>query len=387
MSPATSSNTTLDAGRVGDEFRRRFADASKPVLAFAPGRVNLIGDHIDYCGGSVLPMPIQFGTWVAAAPSARARIRAESDRQPAVTFDRAATEHPPGHWGRFVSGALAVLASENASLPDGFDLFVAGNIPGSGLSSSASLSVALLLALGALGGCRLDGLDLALAAQRIEHQHVGVACGLMDQAAVVLGRPGAALRFDCATRHARSIPMPGAALSIVVADSGVPRSLAASAYNARRQELDRIAGLLGLNPDTLALTLSDAGTLEDATLVRRARHVASEQRRVEAACTAIDAGDWVAFGALLNASHASLRDDYAVSCAELDALAAAFCGQSGCYGARMTGAGFGGAVVAAVDPARVAHVLHTVSAAHGVRFGSAPRTFVAVSQGGARLHG
>ncbi len=379
----------LGASQIRDAFRRLFPDASNdPVLAFAPGRVNLIGDHIDYCGGSVLPMPIQYGTWVAAAPGGGAGVHARSNRQPPLTLrpgDTAAGQ-PVGHWGRFVSGAIGVLSGDGVRVPEGLLLYAAGDIPASGLSSSASFSVALLLAIGAVSGQRAEGLALALAAQRIEHEYVGVACGLMDQAAVVLGHAGAALRFDCASRLAEPVALP-AGLSIVVADSGVPRTLAGSAYNERRRELDRVAQALALDPATLAVTLPVRPSLADRTLARRARHVASEQRRVNDACTALGRGDLKGFGALLNASHASLRDDYEVSCTELDALAETFRSQPGCYGARMTGAGFGGAVVAAMAPDQVDAGSSAAASAHRQRFGTTPRIFVARSHGGARVHG
>lgn len=375
-----------------DVIHRRFAErfpASSPasVVAFAPGRVNLIGDHIDYCGGRVLPMPIQYGTWVAAAANGTGEVRARSDNADAIvclTRDRQ-TILPTGHWGRFVVGADAVLGGHGSPC-HGMDLLIAGDIPASGLSSSASLSVALLQAMGSLTGCRLQGLDLALAAQQIEHRHVGVSCGLMDQAAVVLGQPDAALRFDCATQDGHAIPLHSEQCAMVVADSGVPRTLAQSAYNTRLDELARIGSFLGLASQTLAQTLQTPPELDDPVLARRARHITTEQARVDAACTALNRGDWFDFGGLLSASHASLRDDYAVSCADVDLLVDIFARQPGCYGARMTGAGFGGAVVAAVSGDRAEACRYAVAEAYAKQSGRIPQTFVAVSGGGARLY-
>jgi len=226
-------------------FRRRFPASGPVTSAFAPGRVNLIGDHIDYCGGTVLPMPIDQGTWVLAAGNASGEIRAHSDTVgPDVRFP---VEDPPtfpsGHWGRFVAGAVAGLTAAGAELR-GVDVLIHGNLPGNGLSSSASLSVALLLGLGGVAGRALTGLPLACAAQRIEHEHIGVACGLMDQAVIVLGEPDAALAFDCASDQGRAIPLPADGIAVIVADSGVPRALAASAYNERRRSLQRVADAL-----------------------------------------------------------------------------------------------------------------------------------------------
>ncbi|MDZ7668617.1 MAG: galactokinase [Gammaproteobacteria bacterium] len=375
-----------------DAVRRRFAACfstagAEPVVAFAPGRVNLIGDHIDYCGGRVLPMPIQYGTWVAAAANGTGEIRARSDNAETtihLTEDRQ-TPFPAGHWGRFVAGADAVLGNHGAPCR-GMNLLIAGDIPASGLSSSASLSVALLLAMGALSGSRLQGLNLALAAQQIEHRHVGVACGLMDQAAVVLGQPDAALRFDCATQEGQAIALGHEQCAIIVADSGVARSLAASAYNTRLDELARIGSALDLAPATLARTLQTPPELDDPVLTRRARHIATEQSRVDAACAALQRGDWCDFGRMLHASHASLRDDYAVSCAEVDLLVEIFARQPGCYGARMTGAGFGGAVVAAVSSDQADTCARAAAEAYAGPGGRTLQTFVARSRGGARLH-
>jgi galactokinase len=357
------------------------------VVAFAPGRVNLIGDHIDYCGGGVLPMPIQYGTWVAAAANGSDEIRARSDNADAtirLTQDRQPT-FPTGHWGRFVAGADAVLR-DCGSPYRGMDLLIAGDIPGSGLSSSASLSVALLQAMGALTDCRLQGLSLALAAQQIEHRHIGVSCGLMDQAVVVLGQPDAALHFDCVTQEGRPIPLRPGQCAMVVADSGVPRTLASSAYNTRLDELARIGSALSLAPQTLAVALKSAPALDDPVLTRRARHIVTEQARVDAACAALQEGDWCGFGHLLQVSHASLRDDYAVSCADVDLLVEIFARQPGCYGARMTGAGFGGAVVAAVNGAQAEACQRAVAEEFAAQSGRRTNTFVALSKGGARIY-
>ncbi len=380
MAPRTAeAPTRASAARA---FAAHFPDAAEPRVVFAPGRVNLIGDHIDYCGGTVLPMPIEQGTWVAAAANDSGGLRAVSlAREPSLAFP---LDRPPrfadGHWGRFLQGAAAVLEADGAPLT-GADVLVAGNIPCGGLSSSASLSVALLMALDVRDDGGLAGLPLARAAQRIEHEHVGVACGLMDQAAVVLGEPGAALEFSCATLAYRTVPMPEAEIAILVADSGVPRTLAGSAYNERRDTLIRAARLAGADFDRLATILEPGRAFGDPELDQRVRHVTGEQARVEAACAAARAGDWPRFGRLLDASHASLRDDYAVSCPALDRLAEAFRRQPGCYGARLTGAGFGGAVVAAVHPDAADACLAAVTAGLGA---DSRGVFRARSHGGAR---
>ncbi len=224
----------IDTAALTTRFAERFGGETQDVVCrWAPGRVNLIGDHVDYCGGLVLPMPIQFGTTVAVRYNPSGRIRAASTNLP-DTFDFRVQDElseSVGSWGRFVYGAIAVLATDGISV-DGADVLVSGDIPGSGLSSSASLSVALLSALTHASGGVIEPLRLALAAQRIEHEYIGVQCGLMDQAVIALAEPGHALLFDCVDHQYRSIAM-DSATSVVVVDTGRTRQLVHSAYNAR----------------------------------------------------------------------------------------------------------------------------------------------------------
>jgi galactokinase len=375
------------AARVHDAFVQEFG--AVPRMCWAPGRVNLLGDHIDYCGGVVLPMPIQFGTAVAAGPRRDHRVRAVS-LDASTRLDLPAARDaalPRGHWGRFVLGALAVLEESGCELA-GADVLVGGDIPGSGLSSSASLAVALLTALGACARRPLQGLSLALAAQRIEHRYVDVECGLMDQAVIVFGERDRALRFDCFDHRHRSVELPEG-LAVVVFDTGRARQLAHSAYNERLAETAAAASSLGIAREQLARLEPGRRQallerLRDPVLLRRARHVVGEAERVDAACVALAAADLTEFGRLLRSSHVSLRDDYAVSCAELDALTGTLNDTAGCYGARMTGAGFGGCVVAAVDPKRIADVTAAAERDYGRQFGAVPQWFVARSVGGVR---
>jgi galactokinase len=382
----TSSVARIDPESVRQQFQQRFQSA--PTLVFAPGRVNLIGDHVDYCGGLVLPMPIQQGTWVALAPRRDKQIHAESLNVDSI-IDFAADElprYPTGHWGRFITGAISVLDDLPGRLP-GLNLLVGGNVPSSGLSSSASLSVALLDALTMLMNTTIDPLQLAQLAQRIEHEHIGVNCGLMDQAVIALGRPDAALLFNCADCSARSIPMHDEACAILIADTGTPRTLAGSAYNERFASMQAIAAQLNVDVLQLASVLDESHQFDDPLLQARARHVLREQQRVAQAALALEGGDYQSFGQLLQRSHASLRDDYDVSSVELNALADAFSSHSGCYGARMTGAGFGGAVVAAVKPDAIDTCCEAVSADYLAATGVETRIFRARSQGGVRRFG
>ena len=369
------------ASRVVVGFRQRFSRTDLPSVYFAPGRVNLIGDHIDYCGGTVLPMPVQFGTWLAIGANHTGRVRAYSENEVGgVNFAISEPEsYPQGHWGRFVSGALT-LARERIGSLGGADIYVLGNLPSSGLSSSASFACGLLFGLLEKHGLTLPDLELALLARRVEHEFVGVNCGLMDQAVVAMGAKGAALLFDCATNTGVALTFDPARLSIVVVDSGVPRRLAESGYNTRRLELSRLATILDQEEATLALTLreADLADIADPVLKRRAKHIWSEQKRTLKAASALGSGDWTGFGVALNESHQSLQHDYEVSCEGVDALVALLRDMDGCYGARMTGGGFGGAVVAAFEPSAVPAEL-SMDARYG-------KLFVAESHGGVRRH-
>jgi galactokinase len=374
-----------------ESFRAHFdatALDAAPQVYWAPGRVNLIGDHIDYCGGAVLPMPIQFGTTVAVRLTNSGRVRAISTNVPDVIdlqYGARATLSR-GSWGRFVAGALDVLSREGVDI-NGADVLVGGDIPGSGLSSSASLAIGLIYALATASNRSLAPLQLALAAQRVEHEFVGVQCGLMDQAVIALASPGAALLFDCVDHGHRAIAIDDPTIRFVVVDTGRARQLVDSAYNARMNETRAAAAALGVAhlarvaPDVFEARKT---LIRDGVVQRRAQHVVTESGRVTRAAAALDSRDWFALGRAFSESHASLRDDYEVSCPELDALAHALEAQPGCYGARMTGAGFGGSVVALVDAAQVDSALAAASATYSQRFGVVPRAFVARSLGGVR---
>lgn len=333
----------------------RAAFGSEPAgVVFAPGRVNLIGEHVDYNDGLVLPMPLTVGTAAAWGKTGGAQVDvvaldfgAERDR----FVPGQVAPHGPADWRSYVRGMAAVADS-------GAQLSIAGSIPrGSGLSSSASLCVAVGRAL-ALAQGRADPAPhaVALAAQRAEHEWAGVRCGIMDQMAVAAGEAGHALLLDCRTLATRQIPLP-ADWAVMVVQSGVVRGLVDGHYNARRADCEAAAQALGLESlrDADAAMIGKAGL--GPLIARRAQHVVEEIARVEAAVQAIEAGDLAALGAVLRASHASLRDLFEVSAPAVDQLVDALnraIGPGG--GARMTGGGFGGAVVAVLPLAEVARV-------------------------------
>jgi len=330
--------------RDADQGSRPFLharDAGAAVTAFAPGRVNLLGDHVDYLGGPVLAMAIDLGTTVCLEPGGdvvRLTSAAEAGEAavPVGVTDPARAEPA---WARYVAGVVAELAALPGGVRGGRGT-VATTLPvGAGLASSAALELAVALALGFDGDAR----QLALLGQRAEQRASGVPCGVMDQLASAAGVAGSALLIDCATLDITPIPLPEG-IAVLVVHSGQARTLAGSAYAERRAACEAAAALLGPLPQA---RLADVERLADPTLRRRARHVVAECERVRA--VAASGFDRPVLAEALAASHASLRDDFEVSTPALDALVAHLSVQPGVLGARLTGAGFGGCVVALVE--------------------------------------
>lgn len=316
------------------------------ISAWAPGRVNLIGDHVDYAGGPVLPMAIDLGTTVHLEPGGDV-VRLTSATEPEVAEVAVGVQDPAGvepPWARYVAGVVAELGAAPAQVRGGR---VAGGrgavettLPvGAGLSSSAALELAVALALGFCG----DALHLALLGQRAEQRASGVPCGVMDQLASAAGVAGCALLIDCTTLAVTPVPLP-AGIEVLVVHSGQARRLTGSAYAERRSACEAAARVVGPLPQA---GLGDLVRLGDPTLRRRARHVVTECERVRA--VAESEFDRAVLAEALAASHASLRDDFEVSTPALDALVATLAAQPGVIGARVTGAGFGGCAVALIE--------------------------------------
>jgi len=319
----------------------------------APGRVNLIGDHTDYNDGFVLPLAIDRDCLVGFAARDDERVRVRSRDIPedccVVDVDASGGDDPAGvepAWGRFVAGAVRAVGAlhSRGGARAAMDAAVSSSVPlGSGLSSSSALSVALTLALSSVAGLRLDAREVARAALDAEVRATRVPGGLMDQLTAMFGQRGHALLIDCRALDVEPIPLPDP-YAVLVVNSGIARTLAGSAYGERRRECEVVAARLGLP------ALRDA-TLDQVRDEPRARHVVSENRRVLQFAEALRAGDFDKLGPLLLASHASLRDDYEVSMPELD-LAVELLVEHGAIGARLTGAGFGGCVVALIERRR-----------------------------------
>jgi galactokinase len=312
------------------------------IRATAPGRVNLIGDHTDYLGGLALPMAIDLATTIEGEPQGdRIELRSD-DVAGTVTLPLAdaLTHAAPDSWGRYVAG---VVDEVHPSV--GFVGTVSSTVPvGSGLSSSAALEVAVALALGFEG----SPLALAQACQRAEQVASGVPCGIMDQLTSAAGVAGHALLLDFTDLGViRPVPIPETC-EVVVIHSGEPRALAGSAYAERRTQCEEAQHRLGR--PLRACSVATVEALADPLLARRARHVVTENERVRTFAAALEAGDLPAAGTAMVASHASLRDDFEVSTTTLDALVDRLVAIPGVHGARLTGAGFGGCVVALTDP-------------------------------------
>jgi galactokinase len=363
--------------RVGEparfELLRAALGGSSDDLRFAraPGRVNLIGDHTDYQGGLCLPMAIDRDVLIGFRAGSHGQVRVHS-----LDLDAELTDGP---WARPVEATIAVLARRASRPFPGFDAAVTSTVPiGAGLSSSAAFGVALAIVTATVAGLHLAPAELALAAQEVEQLATGVPCGMMDQFASVFGQLDHALLLDCRTLTMTPVRMPSS-VGVLVLHSGVERQLATSEYAARREACETAAARLGV------ATLRDA-TFDQVADDPFARHVVSENARVEAFAGALAAGDVATAGALMLASHGSLRDDFAVSTSELDLLVDLSV-DAGAYGARLTGAGFGGCVIALVARPELDVVAATVSDRYRAETGREPVAFGVCAVEGAGLVG
>lgn len=320
-----------------------FPGPEEAILVHAPGRTNLIGEHTDYNEGFVFPAAIAQGVSVAARPNGTNTVRLVSAQAGPA---EAPLDSPPktiGSWAKYPLGVAWALGART-----GLDAAVVSDLPmASGVSSSAALEMAFAVLWNELENLGHDNKQLALLAQRAENQFVGVNCGIMDQMASAMGREGQAFLLDTLTLEITYAPLPPG-LSIVVCDTGKPRTLADSAYNDRRATCEAAAKALGI-PSLRTATLDQVEALPDPLQQKRARHVVTENQRCLDFHKALQSQDLPTVARLMAASHASLRDDYEVSCPELDAMVEAALESPGCLAARMTGAGFGGCAVALVE--------------------------------------
>ncbi|MFQ5613151.1 MAG: galactokinase [Anaerolineae bacterium] len=372
--------------RVTDEFKRRFG-ASPTWVVRAPGRVNLIGEHTDYNDGFVLPLAIDRAVWIALRPRRDGRVVAHSlDQDQPADFSLEKMGRAGPGWGEYLKGVAWAMREAGYTL-QGWQGVVAGDVPvGAGLSSSAALELAAARAFAAVSGLVWNATDLAQLCQRAENAWVGVNCGIMDQMISAAGVAGHALLIDCRSLETQAVPLPPGT-AVVVLDTTARRGLVESAYNERRAQCETAARFFGVSAlrDVTPVGFRErAGQLE-AVIRRRARHVVLENERTLQAVEAMRRGDAVALGRLMNASHASLRDDFEVTSDELNAIVACARRQPACYGARMTGAGFGGCAVALVRAGAAREFARAVAACYGAATGATPPVYVCAASGGAEV--
>ena len=362
------------------------------IIVRAPGRVNLIGEHTDYNGGFVLPFAIDLDVRIALRSRSEPRIRVTrlDDGQSAhIGLDPFPA--PGDAWHDYIAGTAWAMAGHGQPIR-GFDGVIATTLPiGSGLSSSAALEVVTAWALTAPAGPAVPPLEVARIAQQAENQHVGVRCGLMDQFASACGVAGSALLLDCRSREWRPVPLPADLVPVVI-HSGVSHGHADNEYNERRAACERVVAVVAADDPAVTLLRDvDEDRLEayrdrlDPVDHRRARHVLTENERVLAMVEALAADDREAVGRLMAASQASMRDDYAISCPEIDTLVEVATGVPGVVGSRMTGGGFGGCTISLVEPAAVARLREVVEREYPALTGCAPRVWTVSAQAGAGL--
>jgi len=364
-------------------------------LAAAPGRVNVIGEHTDYNDGFVLPMAIDRYTVIAAAPAANGanqiQLRSTAGAG-AVSVDltQPVKPAPKGAWSNYPVGVIAGFLARGAHL-GGFDALVHSTVPlGGGLSSSAALEVATATLLESITGRKLDPVEKALLCQKAEHDYAGMPCGIMDQFISVMGKENHLLLLDCRSRKPELVPMSDPAMEFLVINTNVKHELTGGEYAKRRAQCEQAAKTLGVASlrDATADMLERARGRMDEVVFRRARHVIGEIERTPHAAKEVRASNWPVVGELMYASHASLRDDYEVSCPELDAvvdIARAIGPKGGVIGCRMTGGGFGGCAVALVRADKVDAISRRVAAEYEQRTKIEPAIFVSRPAAGATL--
>jgi galactokinase len=365
-------------------FAERFGEPPAIVVR-APGRVNLIGEHTDYNDGFVLPLAINRAVWIALRPRADREVHVWSTEfTETADFSLDRLERGGPAWSEYLKGTAWALEHAGHRLT-GWDGVIGSDLPiGAGLSSSAALELATARAFAATTHIPWEPAAMARLAQRAENEWVGVNCGIMDQMVSGVGQEGHAVLIDCRTLHTEAVPLPKS-MVVVILDTATRRGLVDSAYNERRRQCESAAAFFGVAAlrDVTDTMLEARGAGLDPTTARRARHVVTENARTLAAALAMRRGDAQALGRLMNQSHESLRDDFEVSSAALDTMVEVARAERGCYGARMTGAGFGGCAVAVVNREDGPAFVERVAEQYQGRTGLAARLYLTEASGGA----
>lgn len=366
------------ARQVASQFASAYGTPPRWMTA-APGRVNFIGEHTDYNDGFVLPMAIEYYAVMAADRRSDGRnvieIRSTAQpEKPAVIDLSARIERSDLKWSNYCRGVIAGCVARGLN-PGGLNVWLHSTVPlGGGLSSSAALEVCTATLIEAVCGQTLEPVEKALLCQKAEHDFAGVPCGIMDQFISVMGREGHLLLLDCRSRQTELVPMRDPTVELLIANTNVKHELGSGEYARRRAQCEEAARALGVPSlrDATLPSLQQAKDKMDDVVFRRARHVIGEIDRTTRAAAAVRASDWPLAGELMYASHAALRDDYEVSCAELDALveiAQSIGRAGGVYGCRMTGGGFGGCAVALVQSASVKTISDQMAKAYKEKTG------------------
>ena len=365
-----------------ESFKKVFGHSNNLNILFAPGRVNLIGEHIDYNGGNVFPYALNIGTYAVVRPRCDKSFRLYSLNFPdtdIINIDSDSLEYNPSHsWANYPKGVISVFSEEgyfDIGSTNGLDILFYGNLPnGCGLSSSASIEILTGLVLSKMYGFKLNGIDNALLCKKCENNYIGVNCGIMDQFAISMCKDGYAIMLNTNTLSYEYVPLNLEKYVLVIMNTNKKRALADSKYNERRAQCEKALALINnkivSNGKSPLTTLCDISVNEletyspclDDVLYKRVRHVVTENQRVKDALKSLKADDLVRFGQLMTASHMSLKDDYEVTGKELDTLVLAALECNGVLGARMTGAGFGGCAIALVQKDKLNEFIDTVGA-------------------------
>jgi galactokinase len=373
---------------------RDYFKSDAEIIVRAPGRVELIGNHTDYNDGFVLPMAIDRECVILARRRNDRKIRIYSDLFKETCEFELSAELTPGEpsWGNYPKGVAAFLLKAGKKL-GGLDMTLTCDIPaGGGLSSSAAIEIGYGRAFLAATGETIDPVELALIGQQAEHKFAGAPCGIMDQFICALGKAGHSLMIDCRTHKYELVPVPFQHASLLIADSKVKHNLGQSGYPLRRQQCFEVVDILKKDhPEITHLRDVDMKMLEaykgkmDAVHFNRAHHILTENERVKKMAEGFKTGDLALAGRMMNESHASSRDEYEVSCEELDFLVATAQKCKGVYGARMSGGGFGGCIVALVDNNAAKDVEKKLTDAYNKKYGKTPSIFFTGAAEGAEV--
>ena len=386
----------MNISELKQKFSEVFGSENTPRVFASPGRVNLIGEHTDYNGGHVFPCALSFNTYVLIAKRNDRKIRLFSANfadKPVIEADLCHIVYDKKQdWANYPLGVLAVLLKREYPIDSGFDILFWGDIPqGAGLSSSASIEVATAYALSSVFDLRIPKFELSKIGQEAENKFVGMNCGIMDQFASAMGKENHAILLDCNTLNYKYAPLDLNGVSILLCNTNKPHNLIESKYNERRsqsehalQQLQSKLSIKALGELTEEEFEANKELITDPVERKRAKHAVYENQRTLKAAQKLQEGDLSGFGKLMNDSHISLRDDYEVTGAELDAMASAAWEQEGVLGARMTGGGFGGCVVALVQNEHLETFKNNVARIYQAKTGYKPDFYVASAGAGAR---